>query len=879
MTSPGNDASRNVSAICPILQGRPSPTKFRTRPEGVAADAGWLREQTRRELERWEAPDSKRSKARRPEYLIIATNVVLSPAAESGGIDAFTRLMEQWSDRLGLRGWAVWHYDHLGRLLDGHADVRRAYAALITPGDVLARLHDMLDGAAPDLGEVMRRHAAKELLAEQWVRLGDAGDATNSKLTLGSVAIDLAATRPNNEQPVDVAAYVIRHGDAVLRPTAGRRQPISMVVVGGPGQGKTTISQLITQAYRAALLQPSEQPLGADAEALLTSLTSDLQAIGLPTPSSRRWPIRVELAAYADAIMGGEDVSLLRHLADRISRRGPETVTPVQLKTWLGSWPWLLVLDGLDEVAASDTRDSLMQAVDDLLVDAAAVDADLLIVATTRPQGYLGEFFPAHSEHLYLQPLDKSEAVRYARRLSDVRHHNDEDMARKVVQRVEKASRQEITARLMRSPLQVTIMSLLLERRERAPQDRHGLFEAYYDTIYSRETAKPGPTALLLEQYRNHVTAIHEQVGLRIQVDAEGAGDPGALIAPAEMRRIAIQRLVTEGLDVDEAERLADRLVSAATDRLVLLVPQGPEQVGFEVRSLQEFMAARALVDGPDDIVLRRLEALVPSVHWRNTWQFAVGRVFARTEHLREAVIGLLTKVDVADRLAMLWLPGAQLAVNLLDDDLAATSPQFRRMLAERVVALIDTALSYDARTLGRVLYRAATGDTVIRALAEQAVDRAMDTVGDRRSFALSVLDAWAKGTGPMAARARQRLATVAAWSQIVDLYESQLIELVGRTSITANDLKMLTSYVDVTDVDADGRDLLYDFLTARRLSFGELDSVFTHAGARDALAAAIESVRRPDWRSAYLVLMYRIGHWFNIRPRGPEILDTFTQF
>jgi hypothetical protein len=41
------------------------------------------------------------------------------------------------------------------------------------------------------------------------------------------------------------------------------------------------------------------------------------------------------------------------------------------------------------------------------------------------------------------------------------------------------------------------------------------------------------------------------------------------------------------------------------------------DQVGFEIRSLQEFMAAEALTDGTDEIVADRLRAIASITHWQ----------------------------------------------------------------------------------------------------------------------------------------------------------------------------------------------------------------------------------------------------------------------
>jgi len=398
------------------------------------------------------------------------------------------------------------------------------------------------------------------------------------------------------------------------------------VIIGGPGQGKSTLGQLLCQTYRVGLLTDRpERSLGPLAAEVLRSLRSQLDRLGIPIPSCYRWPVQVRLSEYGDAIAGGEDISMLRFLAGQLSRHEPGLVTASGLRSWLRHYPWLLVLDGLDEVAAPTVREALLQHINDFLTEAAAADADMLVVATTRPQGYAEEFAPAHYDHLELLPLSRRQAIEYARRLAAVRHGSDPDTERQVVARITKAAEEPITAWLMRSPLQVTIMSILLERQVRAPQDRHSLFDAYYQTIYEREIAKSRAIADLLEQQRSNVNWLHDQVGLLLQRRAEHAGDAEALLPNQELHDLAMRRLRDQGYADNLAERLAVGLVKAATDRLVLLVPKAQGAVGFEVRSLQEFMAARALVAGDDAVVLQRLELLAPAAHWRNTWLLAPG--------------------------------------------------------------------------------------------------------------------------------------------------------------------------------------------------------------------------------------------------------------
>lgn len=60
--------------------------KFKERILGTGADTAWLRRQVKAELDAWADPGKARvSQGRRPDYLIVATNVTLSGVPGSGG--------------------------------------------------------------------------------------------------------------------------------------------------------------------------------------------------------------------------------------------------------------------------------------------------------------------------------------------------------------------------------------------------------------------------------------------------------------------------------------------------------------------------------------------------------------------------------------------------------------------------------------------------------------------------------------------------------------------------------------------------------------------------------------------------------------------------
>ncbi|MFJ1751561.1 NACHT domain-containing protein [Kitasatospora sp. NPDC088134] len=655
---------------------------------------------------------------------------------------------------LGVVGYSVLPADEVRRLLAADPVQRRLYTGLLAPDNALSRLGQLLaDPGAQDIAPSIRANLAAELLADQWVRLGQAGaDGDRQKLSLGPIAVDLEASadRPGDPETVWCAQYVLERGDEVLRPSrpATRRALRHLALIGGPGQGKSTLGQLVCQAYRVALLgEDREQLLPASTRALLTSLRGDLAAAGIPEPRSRRWPVRIVLHDFANHLAAGGDANLLRYLADRIGRRTPGPMDEARLTKWLAAWPCFLVLDGLDEVSAPETREEVMAAIEQFLLHMRGLDADLLVLATTRPQGYRAEFHIGDFEPLTLSPLSPEAATHYAERLADARHADDPEMREAVVARFAEAAQQPATARLMSTPLQVTIMSLLVERRTRMPQNRYELFESYYATIYAREVDKPGETGRLLAEHRGHIDWMHQYVGLTLQSRAALDGELDSVLAEEELHERALNRLTEETEDPGLARKLTSALFAAATERLVLLVAPDAGRIGFEVRSLQEFMAAKALVSGPENEILPRLQRLAASPAWNNTWLLAAAGLFSHRPHLRDGLLAVLRALDTESRAAMTLRPGAYLAADLLGDDFATAHPRHHRLLVGHAVEVLDGPPGPQCGSWAVGVGRAAQQSTAGREIVEQAVRRALRSQDARRMTA-GLLPALPSGIG-----------------------------------------------------------------------------------------------------------------------------------
>ncbi|WP_155951627.1 NACHT domain-containing NTPase [Pseudomonas sp. FGI182] len=705
--------------------------KFRQKPG--PKDGDWAVAELKKDLEKF--LDKERN-LRRPEYYVFVTNVTLTPAAEVGGKDRVHELLKEYSEKIGIKDFRVWDRDQICAFLDIYADIRVSYTAWITPGDVLAEVLTRMAPSRPDFKSVMLNFVRKELISEQYVNLGQAGSITEDKVPLACVFVDVPINGEHMPLKASISSVHKNHASAkLLAPMAGSKAPRAysaiknllyisnqkldprshlqrpsfetagtsqipgrVVFIGGPGQGKSTLSQFFCQMHRAALLaQNGNGGMTPEVKSAHELILEQCRIESLSPPLVPRFPVRIELNRFASALAKRETTSLLSYIVALMKRRCDREILSDDLRGWLSSYPWLIALDGLDEVPASSNRTDVLQKIDDFLIDAQECNADLFIIATSRPQGYNDDFAEQYYCHLVLAPLSRQNALHYASRLIARRWGSDVEKTALFSQRINRASEESSTVRLMRSPLQVTIMTLLVESLGEPPKERWRLFNEYYQVINRREKEREIPAAKLLNTYQADIDAIHQEVGKNLQVQSEFSGTTDALLTIEQFSEIIEARLYAEGHSESERIRLGTEILDAALERLVFLVAPQENRVGFEIRSLQEFMAAQALMNGKDEVVVRRLKSIAHASHWRNVFLFAAGRCFYERQHLRDNILAICMNLNEASanlnesRLPSRILAGSQLAIDILEDGAITNQPGQRRVflrLALRVLEL-----------------------------------------------------------------------------------------------------------------------------------------------------------------------------------------------
>jgi hypothetical protein len=471
--------------------------------------------------------------------------------------------------------------------------------------------------------------------------------------------------------------------------------------------------------------------------------------------------MRVDLAEYAQEYGFSEDSTLIRYLAERVSKRSDlGDVKPSALVSWMRQWPWFLVLDGLDEVTEPTVRKRLIERVTEFVTTAEADDCDVFVVLTTRPVGYVENIAPTQFERVDLDYLKPPEAVSYGTLVTRVRLRNDLDRVEKVIRQLARAAEDEALRNLLRTPLQVLIMTIIMGAAGQFAPDRFNLFWGYYETVFKRERDKQSGFHWILQNHGQQIQQLHARVGFELQVRSEAGDRSYATLTGQELENLTWQVLHDAGFKPSGADAdLLAKILTAATHRLVLIVPRGDHGYGFDVRSLQELMAATYLAAGPMDVVTGRLRIAAPSPHWRNTWIFAAGRLFSTPQdHEHRAVVELVESIDegASSRLGEVVPVGPRLALDLVDDGMARSLPKWRNQLIRCGLRILQEPTPPDLLAVARALVRFAdTGDEQRKAV-EEALRDALGGSGTARTTAeeLQAL------TGSVADEIRARTAT-----------------------------------------------------------------------------------------------------------------------
>jgi hypothetical protein len=555
---------------------------------------------------------------------VLVTNVRSTSKPGSGTYDSLDKELEKYAEKFGFEQMSCMWRESINAWVDNApTETKWAYADMLAGWDLVRYLVAEHVGAAKGQGirDLVRKVAATQWGEDEVVKFSQS-EVDREKVV--DLFVDVTA---------DKVSSIVPPGSRELDPVpiggAAKyllTQPLVFTLVrGAPGQGKSTLSQYVCQAHRAAFMPER------------------LKVEGLVEPQQLRFPIRFDLSEYAQWLGGtdpwspdevikrpkklrrsGSQATVECFLADLISQASGGIATDAKaVHELFERVPSLIVLDGLDEVGSPTARAKVVTGVDQFARRGNAYEIPPKIIVTTRPSaGELPEPSPRMFEVLALNPLTLDQRNDYLRKWCAVRGIRSKD-GRALRTAFRERSKEPYIGELAGNPMQLTILLDLLHRQGvAAPTQRTELYDHYVDLLLAREANKH-PDAV--KEHKEELVEIVPFIGWYLQAHTEESPTNGRMTVDhlkAAMRHF--QRAYGRSEDV------VDKLFEGVTDRLWALTSKIEGTYEFEVLSLREYFAGRFLYQnaGEDNIEFDRtavLRELLRRPYWLNTARFYGG--------------------------------------------------------------------------------------------------------------------------------------------------------------------------------------------------------------------------------------------------------------
>ncbi|QQD54498.1 hypothetical protein MHB_0031080 [Pseudomonas fluorescens BBc6R8] len=666
----------------------------------------WLVRQVTEELKLF----SKRGRTI-PDIWILATNIEPTAVKDTGSFDKIKKLVKSaLPDHVNFD---IWGGQKILSFLGKDPDVANYYGHFLTPGHVLSGLYNNINDQHTQVKAIIEHLIVNQFNEQTYTKLEQAGSSSSARPKIHELFVDLPfeTARKNNDKILNtiVSSAACNHKISCwgtdlergrLYSKAWRRSRV-FILKGGPGQGKSTVGQFYSQIQRASFILSKGGPH------VLPALRETAMELKLVAESLSLWtnvpriPVLIELKDFATWYGGRTEVEpkgILSYLSERIALKTEQKVLTGTVKRAIATDSWFFNFDGLDEVP-NDVKDNIADEIirfsDEVLP---SIDADALILCTTRPQGYSGQFDKLDSSTLMLSQLPADIALLCATAV--VKFGRTESEGIDAVDTLSNAMQSPQVRELMTTPLQSHIMAVVVRDGGRPPEKRWELFENFYKVMKKRESLKNFKDVRINKLLRDDklLKAIHARLGIALHAKAESSIGAEATLEKNEFEKLS-RDTVTMLADANIEDTLS-ALMEATTERLVFVnTPDNSDYVRFDIRQLQEFFAGEFIYTDVSPITMRnRMDTICADPHWREVMHFLLSSlvVMGRISELAMAA-EVLSSTDNWDgcRFTQIFRRrlsvGAILALRLITEGVLEQDRRVRQTFKNVLVPLYST--------------------------------------------------------------------------------------------------------------------------------------------------------------------------------------------
>lgn len=401
-----------------------------------------------------------------------------------------------------------------------------------------------------------------------------------------------------------------------------------ILLEGGPGQGKSTISQYICQVHRARLLNKQ-----SDIELIPSNLRNapirlpfkiDLRDIASWVEKKNPYKETLSDSYFEDKWKNSLEAFLVAHIYFHSQL---DDFTPTDFIAICKISPILFVFDGFDEIADIKIRGLVIEFINKGINRISVNAKSIQIVITSRPAAFSDsvEFSIDNYPHFELTDITPSKISEYVEKWIKASKLGNRD-ASELKKLIEEKLKMPHLKDLAKSPMQLAIfISLLKTKGQSLPNKRTALYDNYIDLFFDRESEKNN----LIRDKRDLIINIHKYLAWVLHSEAELYTNSGS-IHIQELNSRLKEYLTNEGHDTS----IADQLFDVMKERVCALVSRVQGTFEFEVQPLREYFCAKYLYESaphssagctktgtkPD-----RLNAILRNFYWQNVVRFFAG--------------------------------------------------------------------------------------------------------------------------------------------------------------------------------------------------------------------------------------------------------------